>query len=239
MTSPSHTIRPDDYSEVHDLQVDIVGVHKQLRNLQDNIYGYIMEPLQNAFDSNDEGVRNTIEMRIGHKEGEPDFVISDRGESGITKDYDGDIDKFLDSMKATTEKLKRGLNRKGIGMFQYTNIASNVIITSMDQEMIYRIPMWVTPIGTTAYGKIQRKPRNQKYEHEFGIFHPGTVVAFHNRDPKAESIIEKDLIKNIREKFALRLYDNRKSITIIVDGKEVNPPNWIEVDSTNDWWTRY
>lgn len=104
----------------------------------------------------------------------------------------------------------------------------NVIITSMDQEMIYRIPMWVTPIGTTAYGKIQRKPRNQKYEQEFGIFHPGTVVAFHNRDPKADSILEKDLIKNIREKFALRLYDNRKSITIIVDGKEVNPPNWIE-----------
>jgi hypothetical protein len=228
MTSPSHTIRPDDYSEAHDLQVDIVGVHKQLRNLQDNIYGYIMEPLQNAFDSNDEGVRNTIEMRIGHKEGEPGFVISDRGESGITKDYDGDIDKFIDSMKATTEKLKRGLNRKGIGMFQYTNIASNVIITSMDQEMIYRIPMWVTPSGTTAYGKIQRKPRNQKYEHEFGIFNPGTIVAFHNRDPKAESIIEKELIKNIREKYALRLYENRKSITTIVDGKEVIPPVWIE-----------
>ena len=159
MTSPSHKIRPDDYSEAHELPVDLVGAHKQLRNLQDNIYGYIMEPAQNAYDSNDKGVHNIIEMKIGHKEGDPDFVISDRGLSGITKDYEGDIDRFLDDMKATTEKVKRGLNRKGIGMFQYTNIAPKVIITSMDQEMIYRIPMWVTPAGATAYGKVQRKPR--------------------------------------------------------------------------------
>jgi hypothetical protein len=228
MSSPSHKIRPDDYSEAHELQVDLVGVHKQLRNLQDSIYGYLMERLQNAYDSNDEGVPNMIEMKIGHKEGEPDFVISDRGQSGITKDYNGDIDRFLDDMKATTEKLKRGLNRKGIGMFQYTNIASNVIITSMDQEMIYRIPMWVTPAGATAYGKIQRKPKNEKYEREFGIFHSGTIVAFHNRDPKAETITEKEVIKNVREKYALRIYDNHKSVTTIVEGRTVSPPPWIE-----------
>jgi hypothetical protein len=228
MTSPSHKIRPDDYSEAHELPVDLVGAHKQLRNLQDNIYGYIMEPAQNAYDSNDKGVHNIIEMKIGHKEGDPDFVISDRGLSGITKDYEGDIDRFLDDMKATTEKVKRGLNRKGIGMFQYTNIAPKVIITSMDQEMIYRIPMWVTPAGATAYGKVQRKPRNERYEHEFGIFHPGTIVAFHDRDPNAEAITERELIKSIREKYALRIYDNRKSVTTVVDGKTVNPPAWLE-----------
>ena len=228
MSYSSHKLRPDDYSEAHEFQIDQIGVHKQLRNLQDSIYGYIMETIQNAYDSNDKGVHNVIEMKIGHKEGEPDFEISDRGQSGITKDYGGEIDGFLDDMKATTEKWKRGLNRKGIGMFQYTNIAPDVIITSMDHEMIYRIPMYVTPAGATAYGKVTRKPRKENYEHEFEIFHPGTIVSFYNRDPKAEAITERELIKNTSEKYALRIYDNRKLVTTIVNGKTVSPPAWIE-----------
>lgn len=43
MTSPSHKIRPDDFSEARMLPVDPGGVRKQFRNLQEDVYGYINE----------------------------------------------------------------------------------------------------------------------------------------------------------------------------------------------------
>lgn len=223
----SDKLRPDDFSEAHELPVDIIGTHKQYRNLQDNVYGYIHEVTQNMFDSNDNGKPNKLQIRIGTKPNEPVLWCKDEGPMGITKEYGGDIDAFIADMKATTEKILRGLNRKGIGMFQYTNIAPKVVITSMDQEMIYRIPMWITPEGATAYGKISKKPAMlEKYKEQFGIYKSGTIVAFHERDPTDPKIDEKELIKSTREKWALRLFDEEK-IEFTIGQKRMEPPQYI------------
>ena len=223
----SNKINPDDFSEAHELPVDLVGTHKQLRNLQDNIFGYIHEVNQNMFDSNDRGKPNNLLIWINpHKGQDPAIVFIDHGTEGITRDYNGDIDAFISDMKATTEKMIRGFNRKGIGMFQYTNIAPKVIITSMDKEMIYRIPMFITPEGATAYGKIQRKPISEKYKEFFGIYTQGTRVAFHGRPNTAQPILEKDLVKSTREKWTLRLFDEEK-ITFYVNNTKVTALQYI------------
>lgn len=223
----SDKIRPDDFSEAHELPVDLIGTHKQYRNLQDNIYGYIHEVVQNMFDSTDRGEPNRLEIRINPRGHDPSVWFKDRGPHGITKDYKGDVDAFISAMKATTEKeIIRGLKRKGIGMFQYTNIAPKVIITSMDKEMIYRIPMWVTPEGATAYGHVSKKPILQKYMDYFGIYESGTIVAFHERPLDASEIKQKEVIKSIREKWALRLYDEKR-VDFKVGETHILPPQWI------------
>lgn len=220
----SEEIRDDDFSERHDWEVDPSGIHRQLRKQHDEVYGNIMEPIQNALDSNDEGEPNTIEVRLGQNPSEPTLVVSDRGNYGITKDYKGDINKFMESLKATSEKINRGLARKGIGMFQYTEIAPKVVITSMDKEMIHRIPIYETPYGTTAYGRQVSKPIMEKYKVEFGISRPGTIDSFFGRDPELPKINAKKLIDVVKEKWALRLIDNPK-IALIVEGKQIEPAN--------------
>jgi len=216
-------IRDDDFSETHEWEIDKAGTHKQLRKQHDDVYGNMMEPIQNALDANDKGEPNTVEVRLGHSPSEPNVVVSDCGNFGITRDYDGDINRFTAALKATSEKIKRGLARKGIGMFQYTEIASKVIITSMDKEMIHRIPIYVTQAGTTAYGRIISKPNHlQKYKEEFEIDRPSTIVEFWNRDPELPKINANTLIDRAREKWSLRLYDNPKTALIIED-KQIQP----------------
>jgi hypothetical protein len=226
----SHKIDPDDFSEAHELPVDLIGTHKQLRNLQDNIFGYCHEVVQNMFDSNDKGKPNNLLIWINpHKGQDPAIVFIDHGPEGITRDYAGDIDAFLSDKKATTEKEARGFNRKGIGMFQYTNIAPKVIITSMDKEMIYKIPMFITPEGGTAYGKIVRKPITENYKELFGILSPGTIVAFHGRPNTSQPILEKDLVNGksgVREKWTLRLFDEKR-VSFYINNTKVTPLPYI------------
>lgn len=227
MTNASDKLWPDDFSEKHLLPIDLIGAHKQFSNLQDNIYGYIQEVNQNMFDSNDSGKPNVLEILLNPGQ-EPSIKFIDRGPYGITKNHNGDIDAFISELKATTQKeVQQGLRRKGIGMFQYPNIAPFVIITSMDQEMIYHIPLWRTPEGGTAYGKISKKPAMlQKYRDSFGIYEPGTMVAFHHRPKDAQKIDEKELIKITKEKWALRLFDEPK-ITFLINGKTITPMQYI------------
>ena len=234
MTEPnkipnSHKINPDDFSEAHELPVDLVGTHKQLRNLQDNIFGYIHEVNQNMFDSNKRGQPNLLQIWINPKKGhDPALVFTDHSYGGITSYHNGDIDAFVSEMKATSQKDTEevGLRRKGIGMFQYTNIAPQVIITSMDREMIYKIPMFITPAGATAYGKISRKPISDAYKELFGIETQGTIVAFHGRPATAQPIIEKELVKSIKDKWTLRLFDEKR-IDFYVNSTKVIPHSYI------------
>lgn len=220
--SSSDEIRDDDFSELTRWKVDELGAHKYLEDVQDDLYSYMIEPIQNAMDSNDEGEPNIVSIST---KSDP-IIVQDEGKKGITKDYEGDVNRFLQAQKATTEKGKRGLERKGIGMFQYPKIAPKIIITSMDGELIHRIPITKDSEGGTCFGRVLTKAANDKNMEEFKIWKPGTRVCFFNRPIDAEKIIDRTLRKKIRDRFALRLARN-KDLEVFVDEKKVVPPDWI------------
>lgn len=235
MTSPSEEIRKDDFSESQPLPVDTRGTHERLRNLQSELLEYIREPLQNALDSNDRGKPNTLEIIVPEKpkEDEPILVVIDHG-GGITKDYGGNLERFLTAMKATSEKGKRAgtIGKMGIGMLQYTNIGKKVIITSMDRnplsgeaEMIYRIPMFIKD-GLTSFGLTHTKPAKQQYQEEFGLHHVGTKVAFFDREPNGEKLDEKGIRKLLRDQYTVLMAEN-PNVKTFINGRELELPKWM------------
>jgi hypothetical protein len=216
------TYDPKVFSELTTWIVDQAGAHIQLRKLQPDVYGDLMEPLQNAFDSNDKGEPNTIRI---YTQQNP-IIVQDEGKEGITKYHDGEINKFVSALKARSEKIKSGLKRKGIGMFAYTEIAPHIIVTSMDKEMIHQIPITEDSAECTCFGSITSKPASEKYKEEFKIYRAGTIVAFFNRSADTEEISPIKLRKQIKERWAYRMYENSK-IKVISDGIEVVPPDYI------------
>ena len=106
--SSSDEIRDDDFSELTRWKVDELGAHKYLEDVQDDLYSYMIEPIQNAMDSNDEGEPNIVSIST---KSDP-IIVQDEGKKGITKDYEGDVNRFLQAQKATTEKGKRGSKKK-------------------------------------------------------------------------------------------------------------------------------
>lgn len=222
---PSDEIRENDLSESNPLRIDQAGAHKHFRSLHSNDVEYIKEVTQNAVDSRDEGESNVIE--IAESNVDPFLTITDHGD-GITKDYDGDIMKFLEAMKTTSNKTKRkAVGKKGIGMFDYTNIGERIIITSMDKYMVYRIPLYIDGNGFTSIGRLAVKPCNTEFQKEFGIFHTGTKVAFHKRSKDAEPIDLKAIGKMIRDSYTLLMARN-SHLSISIQNKNVELPNWIK-----------
>lgn len=214
-----------DLSEFHRWRIDELGSHKHYSELGGDP---VDEILQNAFDSNDKGVPNNISVLLD-KSGDPKqpfLTVIDEGRHGICKDYDGDINEFLAAKKATTEKTKRDLQRKGLGMFSYPNLGSPVIITSMDNDFIHRIPVFRDKEGWNGFGKTVTKPNKDTYPREFQIYNNGTRVAVFNKHPQVEPLTAQTLRKTISERFAFKLYDNPK-VHVYVDGKEVTMPSWI------------
>jgi hypothetical protein len=236
MTS-SDEIRDEDFSEEHRLPIDDKGAHKTLRELQTNVYDIIKEVIQNALDSNDRGLPNTVEVLLPKtpKPDAPVLTVIDQG-CGITKDYDGKIQGFIEARKATSEKRKRkgAIGNKGIGMMQYTLIGRKIIITSVDThpttevpEMIYRIPLYFSESGFNAFGKYEVKPASDEYMQKFDLLHPGTRVTFYDRDPEEEVIDESKLRKVLRDQYTFILAQNPK-VTTIINGRELELPKWIK-----------
>jgi Histidine kinase-, DNA gyrase B-, and HSP90-like ATPase len=237
MTPASDQIRDDDFSERHPLQVDLHGTHKTLRELQGGgLYDVIKEVLQNSFDSKSKGLENRIEIYINPNAelGQPWLTVTDHGD-GITRDYDGNLDRFLNAVKATSEKRRREgtMGNKGVGMFQYTHLGRHIIMTSIDihpikgtPEMIYRIPLYLTEEDWTAYGLTTRKPATEEYMEEFGLDHLGTKVAFFDLGPGREPIEEKKLRKVLRDQYTVILAENPNCI-VEINGTKVELPKWI------------
>ena len=238
MTSSSaDKIRDDDFSEEHRLPVDQFGAHETLRNQQSDIYDIIEEVIQNALDSKDKGLPNTIEIVVNNDAhpDEPILTVIDHGD-GITKDYNNDLQSFLDARKATSEKRRRKgtIGNKGIGMFQYTHIGKNVIITSMNRNpttgdplLIYRIPLYLTDSGWTAFGKTVTMPATEQFMEDFGLHHVGTKVSFYNRDPECDAIDVKELRKVLRDQYTVIMADN-PNVSVLINGKELELPKWIK-----------
>lgn len=237
MSSPSERKRDDDFSEKHVLPVSQKGAQEKLRDLQDEVYDVIKEVIQNALDSRDRGLPNEVIVTIPEnpKRDEPVLEVTDKPGDGITKDYGGNLDKFLEAQKATSEKTNRlgTVGNKGIGMFQYTHIGRNVIITSIDKhprtgepEMIYRIPLYLTEDGWTAFGLTHRKPATEEYMKEFGLDHPGTRVAFFDRDPEADVIDAKELRKVLKNQYTILLAE-RPEVDVIINNDRLELPKWI------------
>ena len=218
----------EDLSEFHRWRIDELGSHKHYSNVQGDPLGPIMETLQNAFDSCDHNVPNNISILLDRScdKNRPFITIIDEGRHGICKDYHGEIMEFLAAKKATTEKIARNLQRKGIGMFQYPNLGSPVIITSMDDDFIHKIPVTRDAEGWNGFGKTTTKPNNEKYRKEFRIYNNGTRVAFFNKHPQVDDLSVITLRKAISENFALRLFDNQK-VHVYLDDKEIPIPSWI------------
>jgi Histidine kinase-, DNA gyrase B-, and HSP90-like ATPase len=222
---PSDEIREEDLSESNPLRIDQAGAHRHFRSLHSNDAEYIKEVIQNAIDSRDEGENNVIE--IFESDQDPFLTVIDHGD-GITKDYDGDIMKFLDAMKTTSNKNKRkAIGKKGIGMFDYTNIGDRIIITSMDKYMVYRLPLYIDQNGFTSIGRTAIKPINDEFKKEFGIFHSGTKVAFHKRSKDTEAIDLKTIGKMVRDSYTLLMARN-PHLNIIIQNKNIELPNWIK-----------
>jgi hypothetical protein len=237
MTSASDKIRYDDFSVENILPLDAKGVHETLRKLQYRIYDVIKEVLQNALDSRDKGLPNRVGVVVPEipKEGEPMVSVEDEGDS-VTMDYDGNIQKFIEARKASSEKIKRrgAMGNKGIGMFQYTHIGSKVIITSMDRDrktgqprLIYRIPLYVTQSGFSAFGLVQTEPATPESMKEFGLDHPGTKVTFFDRDPEEEKIDEKELVKVLKDQYTV-LLAMRPEVEVFINENRLELPKWIQ-----------
>jgi hypothetical protein len=237
MTTPFDGVRDDDFSEETPFDVDKLGTHKRLRDIGDSVYDVIIEAVQNAFDSKEKGETNSLEIIIptAPKPNEPVLTVIDHGD-GITRDYDGDLNRFITARKAFSEKTKRTgtIGNKGIGMFQYTHIGKTVIITSMDRnprsgnpEMIYRLPIHETESGYTAFGKVLTKPATEEYQEEFGLHHIGTKVEFYHRDSDQETIDEKILRKILRDQYTLLMAFN-PNVTVLLNGKAIELPKWIK-----------
>lgn len=214
-----------DLSEFHAWKIDELGSHKHYSELASNP---VNEILQNAFDSCDKGVPNEISVLLDKSgdPGQPFLTVIDKGRHGICKDYHGDITEFLAAKKATTNKTSRDLQRKGLGMFSYPNLGSPVIITSMDDDFIHRIPVLRNQEGYNGFGKTVTKPNKDNYPSEFRIYTNGTRVAIFNRHAHVEPLSPTPLRKSISENFAMKLYDNPK-VRVYVDEKEVEMPQWI------------
>ena len=237
MTSSYDGVRDDDFSEETPFDIDKLGAHKTLRDIEDYIYEVIKEVLQNGFDSKEKGEANTLEVIIptAPKPNEAVLTVIDHGD-GITRDYDGDLNRFLTARKAFSEKSKRvgTIGSKGIGMFQYTHIGKTVIITSMDKhprtgnpELIYRIPIHEAKSGYTTFGKVVTKPATDEYQQLLKLHHVGTKVEFYDRDPEEEALDEKTLRKILRDQYTLLMAFN-PNVTVLINQKALELPKWIK-----------
>ncbi len=236
MTS-SDKIRDEDFSEQHDWKTDEAGTHKHFMNLLSDIYRIIFEVFQNALDAADKGQPNEIRAWINPKATpqEPILIVEDGG-LGVTRDYEGSLEKFLTALRAKSEKTRREgtIGNKGIGMFQYPHLGRKIIITSIDAhptagtpELIYRIPMFLASNGKVAFGLTTTKPASPEHMEDLGLDHIGTKVAFFDPDPESEKPDDKKLMKRLREHYTVALANNLNAV-IYVNDKKLDLPDWIK-----------
>lgn len=217
-----------DFSEAHPWGIDETGAHEHFSQSSGDDYAPVYEMFQNGFDAADYGIPNNV-IALLDKSGDPRnpfLTVIDCGPEGICKDYGGDIQEFIAAKKGTSNKVVRNMKRKGLGMLQYANLGSKIIITSMDKDFIHKIPIFRHE-KKNCYGKIWTKPTKDPYFNEFKIWQKGTRVACFNLHPHIDPLSPTLLRNTIAEKFALRLFDNPK-VHAFVDDKMVTIPQWIQ-----------
>jgi hypothetical protein len=220
----------EDFSEKHEWDIDKSASHKYLSRTSSDDLAPVYEIMQNHLDSKDKGQPNNISF-LFDKSGDPSepFLTSSDEGDGVTKYHEGDIMKFIESRKGISTKQGQGddWQRMGLGMLQYANLCERIIITSMDEDFLYRIPIFRTEDGVNCYGKVTHKPTKAPYFDEFKMYRTGTRVACFKRHEWIEPISPTTLRKQLVEKFAMRLYDNPK-VNVFVDDKQVTVPVWIQ-----------
>lgn len=198
---------------------------KTMLDIYENIYQVVQNATGAVNDKyNDE---NTISITVPVP-GEPNpehlvIKVSDTGPWGITKDYDGQVQEFIDGA------LKKSFSNKsehnfGIGMIQYPFIGSSVLIFSETPICLCRIPLYLDDEGIPSWGKYKLFAKDEKNRSELELHYPGTRVEIY--DPLEQIVNIDELINMILDRFGLLIARNHR-LNIIVNGTRLEPPKML------------
>ncbi len=227
----SSVLTDDDYRVAKVWRFNPGAVARLVRD-QGGIYEGILEAVQNAFDSPFDKYQdeNPIIIKIpllGDKEYRTLVAsVHDFG-AGITRDTEGQIQKFLNREKGLSPKPpEKGVRRFGIGMAQFPAVSATQIIFSRDREFIYRIPILQTDDGP-AYGDWTFHKITRDNEIKFNMFACGTRVEFVDPHENMIDIEPMKLAKMIRQTFGWRLMLQPKTTVTINEIIKVDLPEYL------------
>jgi hypothetical protein len=228
--------KDDDHNKFKVWEIDIRGGQRRLAEEADDIYDNIQEVIQNAVDSGKD-VDNYADKEAIANIWAHDYpnahnrvlTVEDFG-LGITKDYNGDINAFLNAKKATSNKVKgRGIGYKGVGMIQYPNIGKDIVIISQDDTNVYRIPI-TQESGISGFGNWDKWPiesLNEDYrKNNLHLTHRGSKVTFFNRPEKVGKIDQQTLINRTKKYFGLMIKRSPK-VLININNIRLTPPDYL------------
>jgi hypothetical protein len=203
--------------------------------MQNTIPSRTNEPVQNAIDSCDKGVPNTVTVDVGVNKGDIPLVVQDHGPDGIMKNHGGQIMKFIEAQKGISTKPNK--ERKGIGMSQYVEIAPYVKVATRSRSFMHTFSMIPHPQNREllAFCNVQNHEMTEINFNKYFLSKPGTRVEFHTQDDEPLRVNIPNLRKTLSEKWAYRLYDSRSYLKLFVNGKllettdeiEEHPPRFI------------
>lgn len=222
-----------DYDNAHIIGFDTAGTYQHFKKVETDPSQIIVELVQNHLDSKPYGQPNKIVISINkHPVKDPSGPIlegKDNSNDGIAGDYEKDIYKFIQAVKANSKKVNRPfkIGSKGIGMLQFTNIGKNVIFTSMYDGLIARFALFEKPSkdgpALGAFTQPIIKAATEENKKLFGIYENGTQVSFYGRPSELPWVQVKTVITKLQKEFAMRLIDNL-NLEVIVNGERLEAP---------------
>lgn len=231
----SNYITDEDRKVAKPWKYDQASVAKMVKE-EGGIYEGILEAVQNAIDSPEDPDNdiNRIDILIPTKADEQyDEVVAivrDQGGS-ITKDYGGDIEKFLNATKAISPKPRRkGFKRFGQGMGQYSAVSQDQIIDSFDtkKNVIYRIPIVQLPDGQLGYGHWIFEVATPEVQAKYELTQSGSDILFVNPYPDMPRPDPMLLARKIRDTFGWRLMLQPNTDLWINHGIHIDLPDWLK-----------
>lgn len=163
------------------------------------------------------------------------FMGQDHGLS-TAKDYDYNINKFISAAKGTSTKREHpwSSGRKGVGMFQFLQLANKIEIVSQDTDhkgCIYRFYIyWGLKDGKKFpfFSEPEYNNITPEFQKHFGIFRQGTKLTFFDATEATKGIhnLREAATNKIRDTFGLIMARN-PNLTIKINGDKLEPPRFM------------
>lgn len=188
-------------------------------------YEGLLEGMQNAFDSPIDRLKD--KLRIDVTIPLPDMAgygrliarIKDTGGS-VTKDFGGRIQGYIDLIRAISPKDE---HRFGIGMGQYFNISQTVVITSMDDKYIYRIPHFLNSEGLPETGDWTFDTISEETMEKYHIYAKGTMVEWFDPYGNVPVLSPVKLGHMIKKTFGWKMLE-QENTEIFINGDKLEVP---------------
>ena len=158
------------------------------------------------------------------------LTVQDNG-LAITKDYGGDIQKFLQAMKADSPKAENPFTcgHKGIGMTMYFLLSDEIEIIAQDDHagLLSRFTMYIGKNekgqDIARYSEPEVRGITAEWQKEFGIFRHGTKLIFYKSKTKklSRNFTKQNVLDKARHIFGLRHSWLTKTV-VIADGQAVD-----------------